>query len=151
MRSLPTPCAEISISARVHHHCAGVYQPTDQYCHGRVVYNNITNNKVMLVDYYPDGRWYVLDNINSDWRTAWMYSGSAPDTCPAHPRAKKNGWREQTCWQYRDKNWKYHDDGDITVTCSQHSKIYHKMSTNLVSNRSVFSVKTLCIVLKIYD
>ena len=80
----------------------------------------------MLVDYYPYGHWYVLDYINSDWSTAWMWSGSAPDTCPAHPRRNKGSG--QKCWQYRDENGKYSNDGDITVTCSQHSKIYHKMS-----------------------
>ena len=111
MRSLPPPCPEISISARVHHHCAGVYQPTDQYCHGRVVYNNVTNNKVMLVDDGYGSCWLVLDNINSDWETAVMRSGSAPDTCPAHPRTNK-GSGGRTCWWYRDKNGEYQDDGD---------------------------------------
>ena len=57
-----------------------------------------------------------------------MYSGSAPDTCPAHSRTNKGG-EGQTCWQYRDKNRMYQDDGDITVTCSvDHSKIQEKMS-----------------------
>ena len=70
----------------------------------------------------------VVCNIYSDSRTAaGMVSGSAPDTCPAHPRTNKGGgW---TCWKYRDENGIWRDDGDITVHCTvDHSKIQKKMS-----------------------
>ena len=127
---LPSPCPEITISARVHTDCAGVYHPTEEYCYGRIIYKNVTNNKVLLVaSYYlgGGGHWRVLDNINSDWMTAGMMSGSAPDTCPAHPRANM-GWG-RTCWQYLDENDEYQDDGDFTVHCSvDHSMIQEKMS-----------------------
>ena len=98
----------------------GVYIATGLYKLGRPVLQQVGGRFSLYIGWsWEGGCWEVSSVVGG---AEYLVSGSAPDMCPADPRARRNEWRDQTYWKYKDKRGVLKESRIINVVCKTHSR-----------------------------
>ena len=95
------------------------FAASGEWCQGRPVYRSAATGLVLLV---PRAQhcWMVRASATRPAPPS-LRSGSAPDICPAHPRAGHSRRHDMRAWQFYSSEEGWLDTPSVVVKCATHT------------------------------